>query len=228
MPDKEMRMASLNAISHWDLESDVIVLGCGLAGIVAALEAKQVDPQASVAVLEKMPEGLSGGNSRVSGQSLSFPDDMAAYRRYQEALNQPHPIPERLMTAWVEGRTGQKEWVERKAAEVGFELAPWGNFGAEFPAMPGAECIKDLYTLQPVSGSRQPSRLERPFSVWRLSLLQGPSRPHARDRRALLHARARSGLRPGQPRSLWRDRRAGPKDDRRQGPEGRDPDHGRL
>jgi succinate dehydrogenase/fumarate reductase flavoprotein subunit len=155
-------MASLNAVGHWDLEADILVLGCGLAGMVAALEAKETDPSASVMILEKMPASEAGGNSRVSGQSLSFPDDMQAYRRYQQALNQPHPIPDRLMTAWVEGRTGQMEWVKEKAAEVGFELAPWGEFGAEFPAMPGAECIKDLYTLQPASGLEAP-RLERPY-----------------------------------------------------------------
>lgn len=146
-------MASLNSIIDWDLEADVVVLGCGLAGMVAALEAHAVDPAATVVILEKMPPELAGGNSRVSGQSLSFPNDMDAYRRYQEALNQPHPIPDPLMAAWVEGRTGQKQWVSEKAAAVGFELCAWGNFGAEFPDMPGAECIDDLYMLRPVGSS---------------------------------------------------------------------------
>lgn len=157
-------MASLESVKEWADEADVLVLGCGLAGMVAAMEIGEVDPQASVLILEKMEPGMAGGNSRVSGQSLSFPTDMAAYSRYQQALNHPHPIPDRLMQAWVEGRTGQKEWVRAKAAEAGFELAAWGDFGAEFPDMPGAECIDDLYTLRPAAdGEGEIPRLERPY-----------------------------------------------------------------
>lgn len=157
-------MASLQSVGHWDLEADVVVLGCGLAGMMAALEAREVDPTASILILEKMPPAKAGGNSRVSGQSLSFPTDMVAYRRYQEALNRPHPIPAHLMDAWVAGRTGQKAWVERKAAEVGFELVPWGRFGAEFASMPGAECIDDLYTLRPASaGNGAGARVEMTY-----------------------------------------------------------------
>ena len=155
-------MSSLNSITSWDLEADVVILGSGIAGMVAALEVRQLDPEATVVILEKEPEATAGGNSRVSGQSLSFPVDMAAYRDYQAALNQPHPIPESYLDAWVAGRTGQREWVEKMAAEVGFELVPWGDFGAEFPDMPGAECIQDLYCLQPVSGEANP-RLDRPY-----------------------------------------------------------------
>lgn len=155
-------MASPASVTSWDLEADVVVLGAGLAGMVAALEAHEVDPDARVVILEKQPAETAGGNSRVSGQSLSFPVDMAAYRRYQAALNEPNPLPERLLDAWVAGRTGLREWVEAKAAEVGFELVPWGNFGAEFPDMPGAECIDDLYTLRPTGVDPDP----RPNRTW--------------------------------------------------------------
>lgn len=158
-------MASLNSIDRWWSEADVVVLGCGLAGITAALEAHDADPHASIIILEKMPEDLSGGNSRVSGQSLSFPGNMEAYRLYQEALNRPSPIPPHLMSAWVEGRTNQRAWVQSKATEAGFALAAWGDFGAEFPSMPGSECIEDLYTLKPVSTNSGDtvSRMDRPY-----------------------------------------------------------------
>lgn len=158
-------MASLNSVGRWSVEADVVVVGCGLAGMTAALEAHDSDPDATIIILEKMSESEAGGNSRVSGQSLSFPSEMDAYRRYQEALNEPNPIPSHLMSAWVEGRSGQKDWVQSKAAEAGFELAAWGDFGAEFPRMPGSACIEDLYTLRPAglsSGGSIP-RVERPF-----------------------------------------------------------------
>ena len=157
-------MASLDSVEQWATEVDVLVLGCGLAGMTAALEASDSDPDATVLILEKTTESESGGNSRVSGQSLSFPNGTDAYRRYQEALNEPHPIPSHLMSAWVAGRSGQKDWVQSKAREAGFELATWGDFGAEFPSMPGSGCIEDLYTLRPADGSGDGSipRLDRP------------------------------------------------------------------
>ena len=49
----------------WDREADVVVLGLGAAGCAAAIEAH--DAGASVIVLEKMPAGREGGNTRVSG-----------------------------------------------------------------------------------------------------------------------------------------------------------------
>lgn len=147
--------------STWDVIADVVVLGSGLAGTVAALEAHEADPAASVLVLEKEPPETAGGNSRVSGQSLSFPTDMDAYRTYQAALNEPNPLPPRALDAWVAGRTGQRAWVEQKAAEVGFELVPWGDFGAEFPDLPGSECIDDLYTLRPAGEG--PPRPDLPY-----------------------------------------------------------------
>ena len=57
-------MASLASVKQWDMEADVVVLGCGLAGMVAALEAREIDPTASVLILEKMPAAKAGGNSR--------------------------------------------------------------------------------------------------------------------------------------------------------------------
>lgn len=142
-------MASLHSIDSWEIEADVVVLGAGLAGIVAALEAHELDPAASVVLVEKMPEVQAGGNSRVAGQCLTFPTDATSYRAYQAALNEPHPLPEHLLEAWVSARVDQKEWMVRKASEVGFELAMYGDYGAEFPDAPGSECIDEIYTLRP-------------------------------------------------------------------------------
>ena len=159
-------MASLASIEAWDLEADVVVLGYGLSGAVAAIEAHDLDPDAEVLVLEKQPEELAGGNSRVSGQSLSFPTDLERYLLYQRALNEPNPIPEPLLRAWGEARVAQREWVEAMAAEVGFELALWTDRGAEFPKLPGADCIEALYTLRPATGDGGRARSTYPSGVW--------------------------------------------------------------
>jgi flavocytochrome c len=53
----------------WDEEFDVVVIGSGLAGLSAALEARKAG--ASVIVLEKMK--ISGGNTRISDGGLAAP-----------------------------------------------------------------------------------------------------------------------------------------------------------
>jgi succinate dehydrogenase/fumarate reductase flavoprotein subunit len=53
------------ATTEVDEEVDVVVVGFGAAGCAAAIEAH--DAGARVVVLEKMPAGREGGNTRVSG-----------------------------------------------------------------------------------------------------------------------------------------------------------------
>ena len=66
-------MASPGSIERWDDEADVVVLGFGLAGACAAIEATTPIRLPTSSIVEKMPERLSGGNSRVAGQTLCFP-----------------------------------------------------------------------------------------------------------------------------------------------------------
>jgi succinate dehydrogenase/fumarate reductase flavoprotein subunit len=54
---------------EWDEKIDVIVVGSGVAGLCAAIEA--ADTGASVIVVEKMK--ITGGNSRISDGGLSAP-----------------------------------------------------------------------------------------------------------------------------------------------------------
>jgi succinate dehydrogenase/fumarate reductase flavoprotein subunit len=63
-------------------KSGVVVIGSGLAGLAAALQARGAG--ARVVVLEKMDEGRSGGNTRFAGGTLavpcgSTPNDRAGY-----------------------------------------------------------------------------------------------------------------------------------------------------
>jgi flavocytochrome c len=52
---------------------DVVVVGTGLAGLCAAMQAQSAG--ARVAVLDKMPEAQSGGNTRVAGGIFAVPAD---------------------------------------------------------------------------------------------------------------------------------------------------------
>jgi hypothetical protein len=56
-------------MAYQDEETDIIVVGSGLAGLAAAVEAAQAG--ASVIVLEKMK--VIGGNTRISDGSLAAP-----------------------------------------------------------------------------------------------------------------------------------------------------------
>ena len=58
-------------VETWDEEADFVIVGFGLAGAAAAVEAHDIDPNAKVVVLEKMPESLAGGNSIASGRPSS-------------------------------------------------------------------------------------------------------------------------------------------------------------
>jgi len=54
---------------NWHEEADVVVIGSGLAGLAAAIEARQAG--AHVTVLEKMK--ITGGNTRISDGALAAP-----------------------------------------------------------------------------------------------------------------------------------------------------------
>ena len=55
-----------------DKEVDFLIVGYGLAGEAAALEANDIDPKASILVLEKMSETLAGGNSSLQVKHLLY------------------------------------------------------------------------------------------------------------------------------------------------------------
>lgn len=161
----------ISKVEEWNVDADIVILGYGVAGGTAALEAQRLDPDAKVIIFEKMPEDEAGGNSRVSGQSLTFPNDLEDYLKYQRVLNEGNPIPEPLLRAWGEARNAQYDWVDALAREVGFELIKYKDCPAEFPEMPGAECIDGIYTLRPADGTPSPiawniSTGAYPSGVW--------------------------------------------------------------
>lgn len=60
----------------WDEQTDIVVIGSGLAGLAAAIEAREAG--ASVIVLEKM--AVTGGNTRISDGGLAAPGNFLQKR----------------------------------------------------------------------------------------------------------------------------------------------------
>ena len=117
----------------WDREADVVVLGLGAAGCAAAIEAH--DAGASVVVLEKMPAGREGGNTRVSGGVWFDNSDPEGIATYLRALCGEFPVPEEIIQVWAHETAQNSAWVE----SLGARVAPHGDYRPEFPELPGSE-----------------------------------------------------------------------------------------
>lgn len=88
----------VQTVETWDEEADFVIVGFGLAGAAAAVEAHDIDPEAKVVVLEKMPETLAGGNSIASGQTFIVPSEngVPEFKKYLEACNRAQPHSRRV------------------------------------------------------------------------------------------------------------------------------------
>jgi hypothetical protein len=119
----------------WDKEVDVVVVGCGGAGITAAITAH--DAGAKVMILEKAPEG--GGNSRIGGGQFSYSTaekkvDAAAY--LYTACN--GTTPKDVCQAWADEMVSNVEWLEKMGVTA---RLPRALTGADFKAFPGSDAI---------------------------------------------------------------------------------------
>ena len=123
----------------WDEETDVLVVGSGFAGLMAAYEARKAG--ASVIVLEKM--ATAGGNSIINGGIMGVPGSPMQKREGLEdspelmardmiregaGLNHPdkvmHLCREALPTwEWTVKELGV-EWVEERVAQEGGHSVP--------------------------------------------------------------------------------------------------------
>ncbi len=121
----------------WDQETDVVVVGYGGAGAAAAIAA--FDAGAKVIILEKMKNGMEGGNSGVCGGVFRTPKNVEGYMTYIKAMCGKHPIPEDLVRAAAEEGTKNADWMVSLGGKVGQSPFGAGCSGAEFPKLPGAE-----------------------------------------------------------------------------------------
>ena len=133
---------------RWDAQYDVVVMGMGAAGMVAAKTA--ADNGAKVVIVEKCEEGKAGGNTKVCGQLLASANgDKDAATSYYTALAGGRDIEPEIIDAISEGVANMADIL---ADEFGFnkdEYMDWTgvnvggtNMGAmspEYPEMPGHE-----------------------------------------------------------------------------------------
>lgn len=119
--------------SNWDAEADVVVLGFGAAGSAAAIEAR--DQGASVILLEKMPEGREGGNTRVSGGIWFNNPDVEGQKTYLRSMSAEYPLPEEIVSVWSEETAKNTAWIE----SIGGTAAIHGDYAPEYPELAGSD-----------------------------------------------------------------------------------------
>ncbi len=117
-------------------ETEVLVVGLGAAGATAAITAH--DLGAKVLVIEKAPEHLRGGNSRVSGQIVFWPNDVDKAVAYFRAMAGAYAdrVSDALVNTWAVEMHANRAWLEELGLETTFVSS------VEFPELPGAECVE--------------------------------------------------------------------------------------
>ena len=97
----------------WDEQTDVVVIGSGLAGLAAAIEAAVAG--ASVVVLEKMK--ITGGNTRISDGALAAPGN---YRQQADGVEDSPALfaADMLKAGLGLNHPGLVQIVAHRAAEI--------------------------------------------------------------------------------------------------------------
>ena len=141
------RVVSTEQVLSWDSECDMCVVGFGLAGASATIEAIDNNPDASIIVLEKMPEELQGGQTVASGQSLLIvkPDSLSDFRKYYTRCFSSSPLPEEYFNWFTLQFTTNYDWIKSVIEPAGYEIGyqgggplEWGKNVIEFPEFPGS------------------------------------------------------------------------------------------
>ena len=123
---------------RWDREADVVVVGFGAAGMATAITAHEAG--ARVLILEKAPESEAGGNTRVSLQLWLSPIPVDRSIIYFNALCGAYTVMPEIASAWAEEMARNTEWVKGLGGDP--VLLDSGAEKAEFPELPGAECVR--------------------------------------------------------------------------------------
>lgn len=148
---------------HWDIETDVVVVGCGYAGGMTAIAAH--DAGATVLVLEKMPD--PGGISVCSAGGLRVARDAELAFRYLQATNAgttPDDVLRRLAQGMTDLPALARDLARVNGAVVGLRDSP-GNYPLPGHDTFGFVYIDDLPGFDPsktfphVKGSPQGARL---------------------------------------------------------------------
>ena len=130
--------------ARWDIETDVLVVGFGFAGGVAAVEA--ADSGAEVTIVEKMPN--PGGISILAGGGIATAMDEEKAFEYLQHTNAGR-TPDDVLRALAKGMTEMKDFVKDLVKETPFELEEQRN-GGTYP-FPGGDGL-DGFKIAPMEG----------------------------------------------------------------------------
>ena len=128
----------------WNAVYDVVVCGMGIGGETSAIEASRNG--ARVLVLEKAPDGLDGGNTRMCHQYAitAYEDKVEDAKTYWRAMRGVYTYPlDETIDAFCEELALNRAWFEELGATVyTYEEATGGTaFPAEHPELPGSGCV---------------------------------------------------------------------------------------
>lgn len=127
--------------TKWDQEADVVVLGFGGSGIVAAISA--ADGGAGVLALEKSP--ISGGCTKISDCNITAPKSVESMVAYLQDTIAQNGVSDEVIQAVSEETYKNPQWLE----SMGINFAVGNMVMSEFPAASGHA---DMTTGRP-SGS---------------------------------------------------------------------------
>jgi succinate dehydrogenase/fumarate reductase flavoprotein subunit len=129
----------MEQIKNWDQEADVVVVGYGLAGGVAAITAH--DAGARVLLLEKMPH--PGGISILSGGGVGMAHDAeGAFRYLKRTCN--GTTPDEVLWPLAKGMTEVLGWVGEMAKVTGTEPDKSEVRGSGTYPFPGTDSMDSI------------------------------------------------------------------------------------
>src|SRR5438045_3228315 len=132
-------MATQDSFHRWDQEADVVVVGYGAAGGVAAIAAH--DGGAKVLIIEKMPH--PGGISILSGGGVAFARSAeSAFQYLKRTCN--GTTPDEVLRPLAEGMVGIIDWIKELAKVSGTEPSQTELRGHGTYPFPGANDIDSI------------------------------------------------------------------------------------
>lgn len=155
MPDDKADTRRSRAETAWDYSADVVVMGCGSAGAVAAITAH--DAGAKVLVLEKMPE--AGGTSRTSGGRMRIIEDPEKAVDYFYRICEG-TTPREVLEPFVYEGQNIPEWVKGLGGQIEITIDPADMFPVHIdPLIPGSESVRfERWRIQGPMGAMPPEQ----------------------------------------------------------------------